>query len=171
MQALAREMLDHARVRIEQDGAFDDPATSTSTMPPPPPPPASPTAPARDEPEGAPISLDEADVLAAVFDGAVPAHERRNTVVPRYLGETITWSVEVETIGRAGSGSRIEALIGHVGDSGRYSDRVRGEILTAAPADVHRGDEVTVRAVIGAIDVYSRRIELLDAEVGSTGGD
>ncbi|MEM9465796.1 MAG: hypothetical protein AAGA90_10510 [Actinomycetota bacterium] len=157
MQGLARQMIESAHVCVQRDESPE--ATRTA-----PPEPVAPEPEPHAGPEGV-ASLDESDVLDAVFDASIHTHERRSTIVPRYLGETVTWSVEVESSGRSGDGAKIHALIGHVGDTGRYSDRVRGEISTTAPADVARGDEITVRAVIGAIDVYSRTIELLDAQV------
>lgn len=126
--------------------------------------PPAPPAPPADAADDA-LDLTEAGVLAVVFDTSVGAYERSTTVAERYVGQTVAWDAVVERTSTLGGRTEIHALLGHLTEAARYSDRGRATIRTDEVVDLERDTTIRFTAEIDGIDVYTRRITLVNARL------
>lgn len=167
----AKVVDDHIEIDLADDEAeatiVEEMAEAVRLVEAPPPPvvpdepPAPPAAPAPDDA----IDLTEAGVLGVVFDTSVGAYERSTTVAERYVGQTVSWDAVVERTSTLGGRTEIHALLGYLTEAARYSDRVRATIRTDEAVDLERDTTIRFTAEIDGIDVYTRRITLVNARL------
>lgn len=165
----AKVVDDHIEIDLADDDseeAIVDEMAEAVRLVEPPPAPTVPDEPPAPPPAPADLDLTEAGVLGVVFDTAVGAYERSTTVAERYLGRTVSWDAVVERTSTLGGRTEIHALLGHLTEAERYSDRVRATIRTDEVVDLDRDATVRFTAEIDEIDVYTRRITLVNARFG-----